>query len=381
MKIFILVSLLIILVCIIQLIRNNYKKIKKLNRAIINMFKLLPFMMKIIILGILLFIKRIFSIRYIKKSIRMLQFLFKIPIIIFIANIVRIKKLKDIFNLLILVIFANLFISVFFNDGNIETLNYFWKSAYIIFLLISIWIYGLFCRYWLLIKAKGNLYLMLVMIISAVIIPFATLVPFEKLKNTGSIENTDTYTLGILSFLVIIFLIYILKTISDKGEILLAAIGGLITILSIVIFSTTAIGFYLTAMNASGFSKDSIEVKSDNDFIQYLLSYSYKGATQFFTVPTKQDSKVIEATQYIVYIGGILFVTIILAFFVSYFVTVHFLKHTETNEHKPYTTYLYKSNRFMIKYMRYLKKKGKICKILILNEFRLYKVKRNYDSF
>lgn len=324
--------------------------------------------------------KDCFSVRSIKKIIRMLQLLFRILLTIFVNIVVRTKKVKGIFYLFIFLAGINLFASLLF-DNEIEKINYFWKRIYFVNIIVFIWIYGFFCRYLILIRTKGNIYLMWFLIFLAVIIPFCTLVPFEKLKNSGHIESTDTYWISILTLFVILFLLFILKTILDIGEILFAAMGGLITVLSLLIFSTTAAGLYLTAMNPSEFPKDIAEVRSNSSFLSYILSYSYRGATQFFTIPASKENGTIDAAQFIVYLGGILFLTMVISFFVSYFVSIHFLKHMESEKTKDYSQYLRKSNRFMVGFMRYMKCKQRICKILILHEIELYKVKRNYDSF
>lgn len=202
---------------------------------------------------------------------------------------------------------------------------------------------------------------------------FAALIPYEKIKNNGIHDPSTLYLLFGLSLYIMIILAKELKSILDKGEILLSSLGGIFIYLVFLLFSSLAVGFYFGAVSPELFPKPNLNTNLSGFqlFVSYIAYYSLLGAKQLSQFPMKESNLPLRIlySEYITYIIGLFVNLIIIAFFVSYSVSLYILKKSDKYT---YNTFI-KTPSYIDGYIKYLERKIKRIFMMVLKEYRLFK--------
>lgn len=201
---------------------------------------------------------------------------------------------------------------------------------------------------------------------------FAALIPYEKIKNNGIHDPSTLYLLFGLSLYIMVILAKVLKSILDKGEILLSSLGGIFIYLVFLLFSTLAVGFYFGAVSPELFPKPNLNTNLSGFqlFASYIAYYSFLGAKQLSQFPMKEINLPLRIlySEYSTYIIGLFVNLIIIAFFVSYSVSIYVLKKSDKDK---YYTFI-KTASYIDGYIKYMERKTKRIFMMVLREYRLF---------
>lgn len=200
----------------------------------------------------------------------------------------------------------------------------------------------------------------------------AALEPYKKLlENQQIYNNTYMYMMAAFSLYVVVLLLAVLKDVLSKGTLWLSGIGGISIYILLLFFVSVAAGFYFTAIEPDIVQKDGIIVleQEANDYVSSTFSYSYIGAKYLLQFPNQEDFKsnqlnAISYRRYLLFFIGLFVNTAIIAFYVSYAVSMYVLRQSKSRDYLK----IINARSYAHDYRSFIKRKLKSIYILTLRE-------------